>query len=587
MNDLTEFDQIGPYRIVAELSRRRMATVYHCHDERGQDVAVKVFSPQLAHSEGFVVQLQETITAVSHLRHPHIALILQAGEAGNYFFVALPLYKGGTLQDKLIEDGAAPVVLWQTLEQVAAALDAAHAVGIVHRDVKPSNILFDEQGNAFLADFGLAEIQDTTIHATGLPGNLLYMTPEQFTGDGISDRTDQYSLAIIAYEMLTGRPPFQGNMTQLMYSHTHTPPPLAEVKPARAAAPLARALAKQGADRFETTTDFVAALKQAVLLQPGPGIPNDPSATFVYTMEDLVELDRLDADKAAETAGSIPTPIQPRDVFDPDPQPVAIKQGAGGTKTIPYNKPIQEKGWRDRFPRSLFLVTLGVVVACLAGAIWVASSQGNREPNQASSAITATHTIITTPISTDPIRQIDDETGETAAGENGRLLTLTSTSTSTALPTRTPTLTAVIAPSATPTRTATPTLTPTDTPTATAPAAPFIPPINVTGFSCNTGEVITYKASSTIEFTFNWASTLESSQYLEIRVGPRGNNTTLTSIGRVPPEHRVGNTWTLTTVVSSFYNPDWRDYHWQVHLMQPTRNTSISTSARRCFSIGE
>jgi cell division septation protein DedD len=198
----------------------------------------------------------------------------------------------------------------------------------------------------------------------------------------------------------------------------------------------------------------------------------------------------------------------------------------------------------------------------------------------------------------------------TEVGKDGRLLfpglvqhehyivfsvvaTSTPTFTPTAMPilTNTPILT--VTPTVTPTRTPIPT--PEDTPTSTPTETPEIsevPPITINGFSCNAGEVITYKTSSVIEFSFNWAGRLASNQYVEILTGPRGSNTTLNYTETVPPERRIGNTWTIQLSIPQYniYNPNWRDYHWQVRVMERTVSGNtfpVRFSGRRCFSISD
>lgn len=262
---------IGPYQLQAEIGWGTMATVYRAvSDGRDDPLAVKVFSARFAHQEKYSQQVQQQVTAVNQLNHPHILPVYDIGIHRDTLYLVTPFMAGGTLRDRLTRDPLPQAQLWPAFTQLAAALDAAHAINIIHRDIKPSNILFDAAGSAFVADFGLMQFLDTTIHASGMPGTLAYMAPEQFAGTAADGRADQYSLAIVVFETLTGRPPFQGNVAQIMYKQVHDPPPLAWL-PDEALAPiLARALAKKPEDRYESVTAFAQALQQAALAGQPP-----------------------------------------------------------------------------------------------------------------------------------------------------------------------------------------------------------------------------------------------------------------------------------------------------------------------------
>ncbi len=278
-NDMsTPLQQIGPYTLQSEIGWGTMATVYRSTvDGRAEPLAVKVLSPRFAHHEAFFAQLQQQVTAVNQLAHPHIMPVYELGTEKEHVYLVMPLFTGGTLRDRLTQAHLPSAELWQVASQAAAALDAAHAIGVIHRDIKPSNILFDRDGRAAVADFGLIQFLDTTIHASGLPGTLAYMSPEQFTGGQIDGRTDQYSLAIVLFEALAGRPPFQGNVTQLMFKQVQEPPPL-ELLPEPEMAPIfAQALAKKPADRFATVSEFVQALRPSLFPVPPPVAPAPPT----------------------------------------------------------------------------------------------------------------------------------------------------------------------------------------------------------------------------------------------------------------------------------------------------------------------
>ncbi|HRQ36756.1 MAG TPA: protein kinase [Chloroflexota bacterium] len=278
----TPLQQIGLYPLQSEIGWGTMATVYRSEvDGRDEPLAVKVLSPRFTHQEAFFAQVQQQVTAVNQLAHPHIVPVYEVGIEKEHVYLVMPLFPGSTLRDHLTQGDLPPASLWQAASQVAAALDAAHAIGVIHRDIKPSNILFARDGRAAVADFGLIQFLDTTIHASGLPGTLAYMSPEQFMGGVIDGRTDQYSLAIILFEALAGRPPFQGNVTQLMFKQVQEPPPL-ELLPQPELAPIfAQALSKKPEERFVTVTEFVEALRPFLVGEqepaaPEPAVPEPP-----------------------------------------------------------------------------------------------------------------------------------------------------------------------------------------------------------------------------------------------------------------------------------------------------------------------
>lgn len=308
--------QVGQYPLQSEIGWGTMATVYRSQvDGRTEPLAIKVLSPRFTHQEAFFAQVQQQVTAVNQLAHPHIVPVYEVGIEKEHVYLVMPLFAGGTLRDHLTQGDLSPARLWLAASQVAAALDAAHAIGVIHRDIKPSNILFARDGMAAVTDFGLIQFLDTTIHASGLPGTLAYMSPEQFMGGGIDGRADQYSLAVVLFEALAGRPPFQGNVTQLMFKQVQEPPPL-ELLPQPELAPIfAQALAKKPAERFATVTEFVAALRPYLVAEEQPE-PAEPEA--LPTADDTLSLGA--AFTAAVQAAATPDapPVLPAQPFEAD-----------------------------------------------------------------------------------------------------------------------------------------------------------------------------------------------------------------------------------------------------------------------------
>ena len=259
--------KIGRYTVLAEISRSPLATIYRAK-KAGQngEAVVKLLSVQVAERESALTQLEARVTAVNQLNHPHIIPIYETGLYQGKLFLAMPYLLGGSLRDKLADQGAISAEgLEKVVAQVASALDALHTADIRHGNLTPGNILFDEADNAFVADFDLQQLEELTLPATALSGRLAYSSPEQFMDEPVNGRADQYSLAVILFEALVGQPPFGGNVTQLMFKQVHEPPPLDLLDDEAVATVLSRALAKRPAERFNTVADFAAAWQRAAL----------------------------------------------------------------------------------------------------------------------------------------------------------------------------------------------------------------------------------------------------------------------------------------------------------------------------------
>ncbi len=259
------------YRIERELGSGGMATVYLAEDlKHDRKVAVKVLHPELAAVLGFERFLNE-IKVTANLQHPHILPLHDSGEADGFLFYVMPHVTGESLRTKLAREKQLPVdEVVQIATQVAAALDHAHRRKVIHRDIKPGNILLQD-GQAVVADFGIALAVSiaggTRITKPGLSlGTPAYMSPEQVTGDRQLDaRSDVYSLGAVVYEMLAGVPPHSGSSAQqiLMTIVTEDAPPVARVRkavPPNVVAATATALEKLPADRFESAKAFAEAL---------------------------------------------------------------------------------------------------------------------------------------------------------------------------------------------------------------------------------------------------------------------------------------------------------------------------------------
>ena len=288
--------RIAGYLLQEQIGQGGMAVVYRAHDERlDRTVALKILAPTLAADDSFRQRFIRESRAAAAVDDPHIIPVFEAGEASGVLFIAMRFVHGGDVRTLVTEHGKLPAGrAADIISQVASALDAAHRRGLVHRDVKPANMLLDAGGAAgdrpdhvYLSDFGLSK---ASLHATGLTGTgtflgtLDYVSPEQIEGKPVDGRADEYSLACAAFELLSGVPPFRRDQAMaVMYAQLHQPPAcVSSVNPelpAGADAVFARALAKVPADRYGSCREFSAALRMALGVPASdlmPGISEPP-----------------------------------------------------------------------------------------------------------------------------------------------------------------------------------------------------------------------------------------------------------------------------------------------------------------------
>ena len=294
---------LGGYQILEQIGQGGMATVYKAFQvSLGRPVAVKVLPDYLAGQPGFKERFEREAKSVAGLRHPSIVIVIDYGESDGVRYIVNDFIDGGVLSDQL--GSALPVsYVTQTLGPVADALDYAHARGIVHRDVKPSNILMGRDGKPYLGDFGLATILGPR---TGLsdPGMVVgtpeYMAPEQYTSGEAGPAADQYALAVVAYEMLTGKPPFSAvTPAAVIVARLSEPlPPPRQVNPdisPEVEQALLKGLAKEPSDRYRSCSEFVRALEAtplaAPVVRPDP-VPPTPQPTPTPTPAPPAPVDR-------------------------------------------------------------------------------------------------------------------------------------------------------------------------------------------------------------------------------------------------------------------------------------------------------
>jgi serine/threonine protein kinase len=263
---------LGPYRITREIGRGGMAIVYEAYQASlNRTVAIKVLPQQFTFDREFVARFQREARSAARLSHPNIVPIYDVGQQDGWHYIVMRFLAGEPLSALASRQGRMPLDrAIHIIEQIASALDYAHAQGIIHRDIKPGNIIVGRDDSAVLTDFGIAKAAESTaLTRTGaLVGTPEYMSPEQARGAAVGPASDLYSLAVVLYQMLTGHVPFEADSTPaILYKQMHDPPVPARAYlpglPAAVEAALARALAKDPAARYRSAGEFAAALRAA------------------------------------------------------------------------------------------------------------------------------------------------------------------------------------------------------------------------------------------------------------------------------------------------------------------------------------
>lgn len=274
----------GRYRLVELLGRGGMGEVWRAYDTTiGRVVALKVLPAHLADDETFQQRFRREARAAASLDEPHIVPIYDVGEIEDRLYVTMRLIAGRDMQDILADGPLEPARAISIIEQVASALNAAHRIGLVHRDVKPSNILVGEDDFAYLIDFGIARSTDETSRLTdtgNVIGTWAYLAPERLTQGEIEPQSDVYALACVLHECLTGSQPFPSNsLEQQIAAHLSMPPPrpsaLRVELPAQLDPVIATGMAKDPRKRYSTTKELAQAARDAItdpIPRPFPGL---------------------------------------------------------------------------------------------------------------------------------------------------------------------------------------------------------------------------------------------------------------------------------------------------------------------------
>ncbi len=351
-------EQFGRYRLLALIGEGGMGQVYRAHDtEIGRDVAIKVLPAGLLGERGYVQRFRREAYAVARLNEPHIIPIYDTGEINGRLYLTMPIVDGIDLHTSLAQRGRmTPELAVKVIEQVAAALDTAHSHGLVHRDVKPSNVLMTASEFVYLIDFGIAHDEsETRLTQTGsVLGTVAYMAPERFSTGHADARADVYALACVLHECLTGQAPYPGgSLEHVMAGHmTKDPPRPTAVNPTVPAAfdsVIAAGMAKDPQQRYQSASELAAAAREALYNSAPPPKPSSGAAT-------IVEAPRDDAATVAHPAR------QPTEAL---PTVAAQKPVAAAPKPVAAAR----QRSASRSPRIAFAVATVLALAALAVAL--------------------------------------------------------------------------------------------------------------------------------------------------------------------------------------------------------------------------
>ncbi len=335
MSELIGQTLLGKYEILREIGRGGMATVYLAQQHRPKrQVAVKILPSRFTHDPTFIERFDREVRLIAGLQHPRILPVFDYGQYEDMPYIVMAFMSGGTLSDLINErtqngqtmslDEAADAI-----STIGEGLDYLHKRGVIHRDFKPSNVLLDAAGNTFLADFGIAKVQEATVHLTGEKtiGTPAYMAPEMFHKGDLTNTVDIYAMGVTLYQMLTGTAPFRGEVANIMYSHLHRPVP--DVRQLNPNVPYSvqrvihTAMAKDPNHRYPSASIMAEALDQAIsspegdphpldLIEPppitAPGYRGETQGNAVSHESETMDLPFGQTDTAPAEGRSVTTP---------------------------------------------------------------------------------------------------------------------------------------------------------------------------------------------------------------------------------------------------------------------------------------
>ncbi|HEX5451332.1 MAG TPA: protein kinase, partial [Candidatus Limnocylindrales bacterium] len=329
---MPEIGQIlgGRYRLTGDLGEGGMASIFRAHDEQlDRDVAVKVLRPDYGRDAGFVTRFRQEAQAAASLSHANVVSVYDFGTDAAGPYIVMELVDGQDLESILQERGVLPPMASARIALgVAEALAAAHAHGIVHRDVKPSNVLVTKGGHVKVVDFGIARaLSDAQLTLPGTTlGSVHYFSPEQARGEAVTASSDVYSLGLVLFEMLTGRRPFGGDsaaavaMARLASAAPRPSSVRPDVPPALDAI-VARALAPDPAGRFPSATALAEALERFLAGDPQPAPAAAAAAGAAGVAAGLAAGVRPGPARGIGRAPALPPPPPPEEPLDEDGRP--------------------------------------------------------------------------------------------------------------------------------------------------------------------------------------------------------------------------------------------------------------------------
>jgi serine/threonine protein kinase len=390
----------GVYDVAGELGRGGMAVVYLAHDiEADRKVAIKVLSPVLEHDPEAVKRFRQDAQTAARLEHPHIIPIYRVESRGTPVFFVMKYVDGGALDVILQKGGPFAVSVTRTvIGQVGRALDYAHRKGVVHRDVKPGNVLLDREGWVVVSDFGIAKlVQQRGLTVTGsLVGTPTYMSPEQCRANqDLTGASDQYGLGVVAYELLTGRPPFvaDSHMDVVLAHLQETARPITDARPdcpADLADAIMRMLAKKPEERWPSMRDAVTAIG-GNSREPLGGDPE--SARILHLAQDTGS--RNAQAQVATPTSPIPIGTLPRGVgtLRLEPDVVTLRVG----ETLRLRVQSADQAGRSIAPPELFWASsdTGVARVSMDGVV-TARAPGSAVIHAAGDGLVATATLTVT-----------------------------------------------------------------------------------------------------------------------------------------------------------------------------------------------